>query len=150
MLAFTHLVFAFALANLTGKNQKAAVLFAFLPEIDILVNQITPFVRNGIFHSLLLSLVVVFLIQVTFSNTDITYGAFTGLSSHLLLDLFSFERIMLLFPLKEFYSLSLFPSYGLMENLAIISLSFLILLESQNPTVSEPLAHKVYSVLTLE
>jgi len=137
MLALTHLALAFALARFSGKNQTAAVLFAVLPELDILLNQITPFVRNSIFHSLLAAFVLTGLVQVIFSSKNITYGAFTGLSSHLLLDLFSFERIMLLFPLKEFYSLSLFPSYGPMENLAVISVSFLILLESENPTVSE-------------
>lgn len=150
MLAFTHILFAFALSRFAGKNTTAAVLFAVFPEVDILFNQITPFVRNGIFHSILAALVATAVSQAVFSDKKITYGALIGCSSHLLLDILSFERIMLFFPIKSFYSLNLFPTYGLMENLAVISLAVLILMESENPTVSELFSRKVRSVLTLK
>lgn len=150
MLGFTHMIFAFALVKLMKKNEISGVIFALMPEIDILLDHITPFVRNGIFHSLMAVIVITSLIEAIFADRDITEGTLIGFSSHIMLDILSFDRIMIFFPIQSFYSLDLLATYGLMENLAVISVSIMILLESENPTVSRLISRKVRSVLTLK
>lgn len=123
MISFTHLVFALAVAYVLDLRIVTAIVFAMVPDIDIMFDFIYPFVHRGISHSLLAAGVLAGLVYVYTEDKKSAESAFIGYISALGLDLLTYSGLPLLFPLSKDFSLGLTSAYSLTANFGIITLS---------------------------
>lgn len=137
VLALTHAFLAYSLSEVFDRSNSSAVFAALFPDLDIFLNFASPFVRNGVVHSVLFGVICVFLVQIAFARRNISEGFVIGFISHLGVDFLSLNGIMLLFPLQKFLSIGLITEYSAVANLAILSISSFAILEKRSKTLSK-------------
>ena len=137
MLALIHAYTAFCATDIVDRPKNAAVFGSLIPNIDILLNLYTPFVRNGITHSIIFALFCGILVQTIFGRRKITEGFVIGTISHLSLDLLTMNGLMLFFPAEGFFSFNLISGYRIVSNLAILAFCTFATVEKRTEIVRE-------------
>lgn len=121
MNLLSHVTLALALSQTLGLNMLYLIIGAVLPDFDYLIGV----THRTIMHSLLF-LVIIFLISYKINKKKGT-SLLIGLLSHVLLDVLTTQGVMLLWPIKTFYTYSLFNSLENTPNLLVIIVSLILL-----------------------
>ncbi|PIU61177.1 hypothetical protein COS83_04740 [archaeon CG07_land_8_20_14_0_80_38_8] len=122
MNLLTHVLFGLAIGEVLNLELAGVILGSVLPDFDYLI---------GITHRTFThSLLFILLISLIFYKKDKRFSTslLIGFASHLLLDAFTTQGIMLLYPLNNFYSYNLFDSSSTAPNLLVIIFSLIIFL----------------------
>jgi inner membrane protein len=121
MNLLSHIALGLALSEVLRLELLWVIIGVVLPDVDYLI---------GVTHRTIMhSAVFVALISLLMYKSNKRKGVslFIGLSSHLLLDVFTTQGVMLLWPVKTFYSYGLFNSGETAPNLLVIIISLVIL-----------------------
>ena len=120
MNLLSHITLGLAISESLGLNIIPVLLGTIIPDMDYL----TGLTHRTLTHSLLF--VIIISLVVYNKNKKNGISLFIGLTSHLLLDVLTTQGIMLAWPIKTFYTYSLFNSLETTPNLFIIIISLII------------------------
>ncbi len=138
MLTPTHLVFGLALAYVLDKRLVTASVFAVIPDFDVLLNFLYPFVHRGIMHTVLAAGVAAGLVYLYTDDRESAESCFLGYSSHLALDLTTLSGVPLFFPFYRDIALSLTPAYSFEANMAFLAASLTAMIIKSNWKIFRP------------
>lgn len=143
MNLLSHVTLALAISECLSLNILWVVMGSLIPDIDYLIGV----THRTIMHSLLFTAIIGFA-AVKYDKRKGT-SLIIGLLSHLLLDVLTIQGVMLLWPVQNFYSYSLFPSLNDTMNLLIVIIS-IILLWNKDIIIDKlkNLGHKKVQILT--
>jgi len=124
MISLTHFIFGLALAYIFDLRLVTASTFALVPDFDITLDFLYPFVHRGITHTFLAAGVFTLLVYTYTEDRVSALSCFVGYAvAGLGLDLLTSSGVPLFFPLFGDFALNMTSAYSLTANLAIISLS---------------------------
>ncbi|MBN1923996.1 MAG: metal-dependent hydrolase [Nanoarchaeota archaeon] len=122
MNLLTHVIFGLALSECLSLNIFYVILGAVIPDFDYFFGV----GHRTVMHSLLFIIIISFLIY--YKNKRKGISLFIGFSSHLILDTLTTQGVMLLWPLKTFFSYNLFNSTANAPNFTVIIISFVLII----------------------
>lgn len=117
------MVFGLSLAYILDRRLVTASVFALVPDFDITMEYIYPFVHRGIMHSLLAAFTFSLLVYLYSRDRISAESCFLGYTSALALDSLTSSGVPFLFPFGRTYSLDLLSAYSPEGNIAIITAS---------------------------
>lgn len=132
------MVFGLALAYVLDRRLVTASVFAIVPDFDVLMNFLYPFVHRGIMHTLLASLVAAGLVYVYTEDRESAKSCFMGYNSHLALDIITFSGLPLFFPFYGDISLSLTSAYSMKANTAFLAAALVLMFASKHQETFKP------------
>jgi len=123
MNPLTYLILALSLAYILDRRIATASIFALVPDFDALFSFLYPFTSGGIMHSILAASVFTFLTYIYTEDRVSAESCILGYSSHLSLEIITYSKLALFFPIASTYSLSLVSAQNLVVNSAVITAS---------------------------
>ena len=131
MLTLTHMLFGTAMAQVLKLPKWPAFIMGFLVDMDFLLGFLGigfPFIHRGFVHTpiFIIAITLVWYFGRDKSQNALSAGA--GGLGHLLLDFFTNQGIMLLYPLAAFFAVPLVDYANVAANAGICLLSAAVVL----------------------
>ena len=126
MITPTHMLFGLALAYILRLPRLPALLAGLALDLDVIFNALGlgfPFIHRGIIHTPVVVLAVTAVWYYGRNRSRNALSAGVGGLSHLLLDFFTNQGIMALYPFAAFFALPMVDYANVSANTGIILLS---------------------------